>query len=247
MQQSLSINGITCAACEYKIKYLFENIPHVERVEVDLKTGETQIFSSQSIDTQQFEEILKPYPKYSLQKPENLHIATRIPHTENSQSKTQSWAQTYKPILLIFSYIAGISILLAFQNGGFDFMLFMRVFMAAFFLLFSFFKLLDLRGFAESYQMYDIIAKKIPIWGLLYPFVELFLGLAYLLDFQPFMTNLFCLIIMSVSLLGVLLAVFNKNKIRCACLGSVFNLPMSTITIIEDGLMIIMAFFMLIL
>ncbi|NCU04658.1 MAG: heavy-metal-associated domain-containing protein, partial [Chitinophagaceae bacterium] len=42
-------------------------------------------------------------------------------------------------------------------------------------------------------------------------------------------------------------SVLNKRKIRCACLGAVFNLPMSTITIIEDGLMIIMSIAMLFL
>jgi hypothetical protein len=43
---------------------------------------------------------------------------------------------------------------------------------------------------------------------------------------------------MTVSIIGVLQSVFNKRKIKCACLGAVFNLPMSTITIIEDLLMI---------
>ncbi len=238
MQQTLFINGITCAACEYKIKHLFGNIPNVEQVEVDLATGKTDVFSSQSVDIQQFEETLKPYPKYSISKPQISEKAAETPKT---------WLQTYKPILLIFSYITGISAFIGLQSGNFDLMLFMRAFMAAFFLLFSFFKMLDLRGFADSYQMYDLVAKKLPIWGLIYPFVELFLGIAYLVDFQPFITNIICAVVMSVSLLGVLQSVFNKNKIRCACLGSVFNLPMSTITIIEDGLMIIMAIFMLIL
>ena len=32
-----------------------------------------------------------------------------------------------------------------------------------------------------------------------------------------------------------------QDKIRCACLGTVFNLPMSTVTLVEDGLMIAMA------
>jgi hypothetical protein len=44
----------------------------------------------------------------------------------------------------------------------------------------------------------------------------------------------------------VLQSVLNKQKIKCACLGAVFNLPMSTITIIEDGLMIAMSVTMLI-
>jgi len=50
---------------------------------------------------------------------------------------------------------------------------------------------------------------------------------------------------MSVSIVGVLQSVLNKRKIKCACLGDVFNLPMSTITIIEDALMIGMSGVML--
>jgi hypothetical protein len=32
-----------------------------------------------------------------------------------------------------------------------------------------------------------------------------------------------------------------KRKFQCACLGAVFNLPMSTITLVEDLLMVGMA------
>jgi hypothetical protein len=46
---------------------------------------------------------------------------------------------------------------------------------------------------------------------------------------------------MSLSIVGVLRSVLKRRAIRCACLGTVFNLPMSTITIIEDGLMIAMS------
>jgi hypothetical protein len=54
------------------------------------------------------------------------------------------------------------------------------------------------------------------------------------------------IIVMGFSSLGVVRAVMNKQKIRCACLGAVFNLPMSTITIIEDLLMVAMAAWMLV-
>ncbi|HEX7367596.1 MAG TPA: hypothetical protein VF273_10895 [Pelobium sp.] len=59
--------------------------------------------------------------------------------------------------------------------------------------------------------------------------------------------NLITLGVMSVSIIGVLQSVFNKSKIQCACLGAVFNLPMSTVTIIEDGLMITMSLAMLVI
>ena len=122
----------------------------------------------------------------------------------------------------------------------------MSHFMAAFFLTFSFFKLLDVRGFAESYATYDIIAKRWTGWGFVYPFVELGLGLAYLLQFNPLVTNAITFLVMFVSIIGVLQTVLNKRKIRCACLGAVFNLPMSTVTIIEDALMIGMSAIMVV-
>ena len=51
---------------------------------------------------------------------------------------------------------------------------------------------------------------------------------------------------MTVSIIGELQSVLNKRKIKCAYLEEVFNLPMSTITIIEDALMIVMSAVMLI-
>ena len=80
-----------------------------------------------------------------------------------------------------------------------------------------------------------------PIWGYAYALIELGLGIAYLINFNPLITNSITFIVMSISIIGVLQSVLNKKKIQCACLGAVFNLPMSTVTIIEDALMIAMS------
>jgi archaellum biogenesis protein FlaJ (TadC family) len=77
--------------------------------------------------------------------------------------------------------------------------------------------------------------------------MELILGIAYLVNFYPLITNIVTTVIMSVSIIGVLQTVLNKQKIKCACLGDVFNLPMSEVTIIEDGLMIVMSLSMVIM
>ena len=121
----------------------------------------------------------------------------------------------------------------------------MRHFMAGFFLVFSFFKMLNLKGFAESYVMYDVVAKRLPAWAYIYAFTELALGIAFLINFNPLITNSVTFVVMSISIIGVLQSVLNKKKIQCACLGAVFNLPMSTVTIIEDALMIAMSGLML--
>ncbi len=113
--------------------------------------------------------------------------------------------------------------------------------MGAFFLAFSFFKLLDLPGFADNYRSYDVVAKRVPAHGYVYPFIELLLSFAYVTALQPFVTNLATLLVMSVSSVGVIQSLRSRRKIRCACLGTVFNLPMSTVTLVEGGLIVAMA------
>lgn len=117
----------------------------------------------------------------------------------------------------------------------------MTHFMASFFIAFSFFKLLNIRGFADSYSSYDLLARKWYGYGLVYPFIELGLGVLYLTGFNMQVTNAISVLVMGFSSIGVIKAVADKRTIQCACLGAVFNLPMSTVTIIEDLLMVAMA------
>ena len=98
-----------------------------------------------------------------------------------------------------------------------------------------------MRGFADSYSAYDVLAKKWYGYGFVYPFIELLLGVAYLLQWQPVYTNIATIALMGFSSIGVIQSVLDKRKIKCACLGAVFNLPMSSVTIIEDLLMVAMA------
>jgi len=169
-----------------------------------------------------------------------------IQHNE-AVEQTKSWFTTYKPVLLIFVYIFLTTTLVELTLENIDISRWMRHFMAGFFLTFSFFKMLNLKEFKDSYLMYDIIARKFPAWGYIYAFTELLLGIAFLINFNPIITNSLTFVVMSVSIIGVLQTVLDKKTIKCACLGDVFNLPMSTVTIIEDGLMIIMSLGMLIM
>ena len=94
----------------------------------------------------------------------------------------------------------------------------MRHFMAGFFIVFSFFKLLDPPGFVSAYRGYDLVARRVPAWGWAYPFVELALGVAYLLAWAPVVTNIITLVLMLVGAGGVLKALLNKRAIRLAIL-----------------------------
>jgi len=243
MTHTYKVTGMTCEGCKAKVNYLLSHTPGVKEVAIDLAKGEVAVAMDKHIATSTLQEALKEYPKYKLSEENALpaHHAT----SALDEAETKSWVATYKPILLIFGYITTISLIAANTSNGFNTMLAMRVFMAGFFLIFSFFKMLDLNGFADSYSMYDVIAKKFKGWGYTYAFIELGLGLAFALNIEPVLTNSITLVVMTISIVGVLQSVLNKRKIKCACLGAVFNLPMSTVTIIEDGLMIGMSAIML--
>lgn len=232
---------MTCTGCQAKVQSLLTKVKSVSNVEIDLAKGEATIQMDKHIATSALQDALKDYPKYKLSEIAVQH--SPVFSEESEEAKT--WLATYKPILLIFAFITGITLLNEWVTGDFLWMRWMSNFMAGFFLVFSFFKLLNLKGFAESYSMYDVIAKKWSGWGYVYAFVELALGIAFLTGFNPILTNSITFVVMSVSVIGVLQSVFNKRKIKCACLGDVFNLPMSTITIIEDALMIGMSAVML--
>lgn len=242
MKHTYNITGMTCTSCQTKVQNELSKVAGAKNVSVDLKNGTATIEMDQHISTATLIEALKEYPKYQLSET----VPTPVLPTYEEE-ETRSWFATYKPILLIFGYIVSISGIAATSGNNFSTLQFMRIFMAGFFLTFSFFKMLDLNGFADSYSTYDIVAKKFRQWGYIYAFIELALGIAYTANFQPGIINFITLIVMSVSIVGVLQSVLNKRKIKCACLGAVFNLPMSTVTIIEDTLMIGMSALMLLL
>ena len=175
--------------------------------------------------------------------PTHDHHAAHDQHDHEAVETKSFWA-TYRPLLLVVGYLVGV-VFVVDAGMGFNWMRAMGHFMGGFFLAFSFFKLLDLAGFADAFQSYDVLAKRSWVYGYAYPFIELALGVAYLIGFQPVFTNSATLAVMLLGLIGVSQALLQKRRIQCACLGTVFNLPMSTVTFIEDGVMAVMALAML--
>ncbi len=235
MTHTYKITGMTCHNCQDKVQALLSKIDGVSNVKIDLTKGEAEIGMDKHVPTSELQQALKAYPKYQLTESNNKEGYN---DPSFKKEETKPWIQTYKPILLIFGYITALAVLIEISSGDFNWMRAMQIFMAGFFLSFSFFKMLDLPAFADSYSTYDLVAKRFRAWGYIYAFIELALGMAYATGFEPLLTNLVTLIVMSVSIVGVIRSLLRKQRIRCACLGTVFELPMSTVTFIEDALMI---------
>lgn len=229
--------NLNCESCVAAVKPFLDDVPSISNWEVDTATSDKIL--TVTGDNISLDSVTAAVAKAGF-------VATDDTRTIKSQPSAIEVAEvstgvTYYPLLLLGAFLFGVVVLVEFRIGTFDPTRAMQNFMGAFFGAFAFFKLLDLRGFADSYRMYDIVAQRFPSYGFVYPFIELALGAAYIAGIQPTAVNLTTLVVMSVSSIGVIQSVLQKRKIRCACLGTVFNLPMSTVTLVEDGLMIAMA------
>ena len=227
-----------CGSCVARISSQVKQHPHVETVTVDLAAGQMEVRADASVSDQAIEALVAAAGDYTA----TPYASEPVPPSTPDERPRGFWT-TYRPLLVL---VALLGLVPAVALGdGITVHAWMRWFMAGFFLSFSYFKLLDVKAFADAYRMYDWIAKAVPAWGLAYPLVELGLGLAYAADWAPTATNWITLVLMLVGAGGVIQSNLQKKSIRCACLGTVFNLPMSTVTILEDLSMAAMAVWML--
>lgn len=152
-------------------------------------------------------------------------------HQHHHSKFKASW-QSYKPLIIVLGFCLIMS--LASNYAYFNFYAIMYAFMAYFFILLALFKFFDLQGFADGFQTYDLIAKKFKVYGYIYPFIELFLGLGYLMQADLWLVNWATLIVMVVSGISIVKSLLSGQKIKCACLGTALNVPLSSISALEN-------------
>ncbi len=160
-------------------------------------------------------------------------------------NKKQGKLKRYWPlfILVLIAVLAAAALLHGTQQGFFAWM---HYFMGIFLCQFAMLKLFHPSGFADGFQKYDLVAKKFRSYAYLYPFIELGLGLAYLSFICPVITYSITIIVMGVGAVGVIGTLRKGLDLRCACMGTVLDVPLSTVTLSEDITMGVMAGIMLI-
>ena len=229
MKQTFYIDGITCMSCVAKLKEFYIEKQGVSEVEIEKESGKVTLFTNQKLseatlsDGLAIKYTLRPSPFFS----ENVEVS--------------KWKQLY-PLYLIGAYLFAFSGYRWATSSLEDAML---DFMGGFFLVFSFFKFLDLKGFAPSFGMYDPIAKKLPFYGKVYPFLEVILGALFIARFEVQILLYITLVILGSTTLGVIRSLLDKRQIQCACLGTALKLPMTEATFIENAVMLAMTFYML--
>jgi copper chaperone CopZ len=234
MKQNIKISGMTCESCVTSVTEKLIGLDQVEDLKIDLASGSVEMEVLKTQTLKNLSEVLSP--KY---------IPSFESKSDNSfpmKESTSKLKQLY-PLFLIFVYLVVGAVLL--QKNTLRITNFMIDFMGLFFVVFSFFKFLDYKGFPSVFAQYDPLAKRITLYGNAYPFIETVLGLMLLMRWQLNFAFIATIIILSITTVGVVYSLFDKNRIDCACLGTALKLPMTEATLIENILMLVMAVAML--
>ena len=240
MKRTYTITGMTCDGCKASVEQALNAVNQVQQVDIDLDKGEAVI--SMATD-KPLSDLQKALPaKYAISAKQESNIfqpgtSELIPDAKKSK------LQQLQPLFLIFGYLLLTTVLLNYTSWNPDNM--MLDFMGLFFIVFSFFKILDLKGFPDSFRMYDPLAKAVPAYGWLYPFIETALGLMFLMRYEIGIALIGTIIILGITTIGVTRSLLGKQKITCACLGTALKLPMTEATFIENAVMILVAIFMI--
>lgn len=243
-----TISGMTCGGCAAKVKSALLKHPGVFAAEVSHQEGRAMVQADTKPDSDKLQQLLADAGDYRITGISGNNTSDDAKPSRASSvdgQETLSVWETYKPLLLIFLFVSGVAALASFREDVFSWHHLLRFFMAGFFIVFSFFKFLDLKGFARSYSMYDLLAKHWKGYGYVYPFLELTLGVLYLTALNLTATHIATIVIMGFSSIGVIRNMLSPKQVQCACLGTVFKLPLGNVTLIEDLLMVAMAGLML--
>lgn len=147
-----------------------------------------------------------------------------------------SW-RDYLPLIYVYIFSLLITLNLTFYYS-FLFRESVLFFLGIFSLIFGILKIIKLTSFVDSFIEYDFISKKIKAYAYAFPFIELIFAVSFLLRHELILIELICLIFYSLNLIGVINALLQKKKFVCACLGGLFNVPLSYVSLAENLTMI---------
>jgi len=217
------VTGMTCTSCVARVEGALTAVSGVEHVHVDLKQGTAMVSGGDGLTRATLVQAVIG-AGYGV----SSEAVAEAETSKDARASATNSAASFAPLLVAVALIGAGSL----ASGGADG--FMARFMGGFFLVFGGLKLLDLRGFVSAYAMYDLLAARVTAYGWVYPFLEVGLGLAYLAVPGEASLHLATLGLMAFSSVGVILAVTRGEKLKCACMGTAFNLPMTTVTVVED-------------
>ena len=230
----IQINGMHCTACVETIQLAISDVNNVDDIKIALDSGIAQIGGNPDIDLVISTIETSGYSANKIDQP----LSPR-----QIDKKDNAWRELI-PLFIILSYVFIGSILL--NRSSLNLSNFMMGYMGLFFIVFSLFKFIDYGNFPSAFSQYDPLAHILPIYGWAYPFLELYLGINFLLQQYVLFSLALTVLLLGVTTYGVLIKLRDKQSPQCACVGTALTLPLTKATLIENFIMIAMAGWMLV-
>jgi glutaredoxin/uncharacterized membrane protein YphA (DoxX/SURF4 family) len=155
--------------------------------------------------------------------------------------------KTYQPVIAIFAVAFLMAITTAYAiSSGFPVIRVAELFIAILMCILGVQKLQNLSQFTTGFVQYDLLAQKDVRYGYLYPFVETGAGILMIAGLFTWVAAPAALLVSSIGAISVIKAVYiEKRDLECACTGGGDGVPLGSLSLTENLLMIGMAIWML--
>ena len=231
---SFGIKGMKCNSCVQEISSLLGASGELYEIDVNLQSRTLHFQSHKSVSLSDLNSLLRVGSS-------KMYEVFKVAPIEEKLQFFNGKIRTYWPLILLFLLSAGLPFLMRSKNHNPNLETWMCDFMGVTLVALSYFKLVDIKSFSAGFATYDPLAGKFPVYARIYPFLELISGIYFLMGNPSklvyFLTSLF----LGITTVGVFKELRKGKKIQCACMGSYFKLPLTTVTIFENSLMISMS------
>ena len=99
--------------------------------------------------------------------------------------------------------------------------------------------------YENVFSKYDIIANNVELYAYAYPFLEIILGVYLLKGVNTKRIYNIIITLMGISIVSVLASMKRGVNLRCGCIGSLFHIPLSYVTLSENVVMILMSLYLI--
>jgi glutaredoxin len=152
---------------------------------------------------------------------------------------------TYWPVIAVFLVAAAMAIAASVATESLGLRT-LQWFVAFSMCLLALLKLQDVERFSSMFLGYDLLARRWIRYGYIYPFAEFTAGALMISGRLTLLSAPLALFIGGIGAVSVIKAVYiEKRDIKCACVGGNSTVPLGTVSLIENVMMVFMAIVML--
>lgn len=211
----------------------------IENFTISKTTKVLEIHGASPLSTEALNEILVTESlgdKYKVDKIPEEEPGTSI------QWRIFNYLFEYRQLLKVFGIIVIFSFITSRLQVNGSYYVMLNYIMGSYFLVFGIVKTLNLQSVADNFKQYDLLAKYIPYYGLIYPYLEIVMAIIYFSSSAKIWPEIVTIIIFSSTFIGVAYRLWKKMPlVKCACFGGLIDLSISSFTLIENGFMILCA------